>query len=134
MGIPCKEELRYFEDLAKEQGRLFPDAADFGVWRTKEELDEDRKQLRELMSFYGGKVSKWGTQDHRGPWGSHTLVCMPIEEDEGKISCLIMEVKYCYSSGRKVKNMLMRDSLEINFDRKLLTEQEAKEKYRCKPL
>lgn len=55
MGM-FKEEIRYLEDLAKQQVRIYSDACDTGVLATPEIKRDMRDILETLLSLEGSKV------------------------------------------------------------------------------
>lgn len=129
MTFPLKEELIYFEQLARRQHQIYPDAADFGVKITPDEQLSTRNILVELMQFYGFKLERWGELSFSH--GSRTQVFIPIERDDDdreKYSGIVLDVSYNYDALSKIR------FLSIDERREVLTPFQAKELYGCRVL
>jgi hypothetical protein len=74
--FPGREELRYFEDLAKKQERIWLDAADEGVIIDEKTQTEARKHIKELLDIYKAEISKGPGKD------TTTTMFIPFEEDD----------------------------------------------------
>jgi hypothetical protein len=89
MSFPAKENLIFFEELAKRQTQLFPDACDYGIEiqysKTKAEA---RENLMALMKIYKYKLTR--PENARYPYDvdfkncSDTELFIPFEKDEGR--------------------------------------------------
>lgn len=118
--FPAKEELIYFENLEKKQGRIYPDAADYGVKMDEIDRDEARKNLMILMKTYGYKYDQWGTKGK--DWGTETQVFIPIEQEEpGAVSGELLVVWF------NRDHRLDLEFLTIQTERKILSDVEIEE-------
>lgn len=97
--FPAKEELVYFETLARKQKRIYPDAADSGVIVGLDfTKDVARKNLTSLMSVYGYKLEKSGGN-------SKTILFIPIEQDGESISGSVLTVFYNIDKKKNIEYM-----------------------------
>lgn len=116
--IACKENLIYFEQLAKKQGELYADSCDFGVIIDNATHVNARKNILELVEFYGSKMTKWST-------GSRTEICIPVESDYPLMySCIILTVSFNQLRGMKY--------LTIQTTRQMLSTTETVSRYNSK--
>ena len=101
MTFPLKENLIYFEGLAKRQHRIYDDACDFGVKIDEETKNEARRQLVEMIKFFGAKITRWGDPDQSH--GSNTKLFIPIESD-GFCSYggQLVDISYNYDATRRI--------------------------------
>lgn len=119
---PEKESLIYFEELAKRQKRIYPDAVDSGVLLDTDDgvkTEEARAEIKKLLNVYGGKIVKYHG-------GSSTEIFIPFEEDEGQMSGVVLSVSYNNDPARKLS------FLSIDITRKAMSEKDAKKNYNFK--
>jgi hypothetical protein len=119
--FPDKEDFIYFEQLAKEQDRIYPDAMDYGVrvdanGGNPAIKSEARSALARLMKTYGAKVDKFTNQ-------STTKVFIPTEEDLGLLAGYVLTVSHFDDKIYRV------EFLTINIEHTQIKESEAKAKY-----
>jgi len=86
--VPCKEDLIDIEDIAKRQRRLFPDAADVGLWIK----DENEQWLVELRRATKNLTKCHGSRIYKGPRLSTVNIFVPFEWDEGFIAGETVEI------------------------------------------
>jgi hypothetical protein len=129
--FPNKEELIFFEELAKKQQRIYPDAADYGILLNRYGIqinrygiqtggnlkDQARNNLMKLMTSYGYKQDKWSN-------GTTTKIFIPIEIDEGLYSGETLIVSF-----NKLGN---KEFLSVDIGRVALTKDQAKERWGAK--
>jgi len=121
MTFPAKENLIYFEELAKKQTQIYQDACDAGVDLTLHPVkDEARENLMALMEIYKYKLVK--PQHARYPYDtdwtkcSTTTLFIPFEKDEGYFSGIELTIDFMtisYLKGQKVD----KEFLSINIRR-----------------
>ncbi len=95
MGI-LKEEIIFFENVAKRQVQLYPDAADVGVRMLDAEMSVMRTMYKSLAKVSLPKKDFWG--DHvkkESMWGCTSRFELPIECDEGCEIGIKLNVDYC---------------------------------------
>lgn len=83
MSFPRKEEFIEFEQLARRQHRIFPDACDYGLLIEEFDVDRMRANLVSMMEVfrnpvYNYKAEQWHT-------GKSIEFEIPIEEDDGQV-------------------------------------------------
>lgn len=83
MTFPCKEQLYYFEGLARQQKQIYNDSADFGLPMSDFDVDFCRDELKEMMNFY--RDSRFNYK--AGSWtnGKSVRFDIPVEWDEGQL-------------------------------------------------
>lgn len=82
MGF-MKEEIIFFEQLSKYQGRLYEDSVDHGVWLDEIEIEKVRKVFRSLSAVIKPEIKTWGNKEDRRGFGSTSVFKIPVEIDEG---------------------------------------------------
>lgn len=101
MTFPLKENLIYFEGLAKRQHRIYNDAADFGIKLDAATKLNARRQLTEMIKFFGAKIVRWG-ESHRSH-GSNTTLFIPIERDGRCFGGQLLDISYNYDASRHIE-------------------------------
>lgn len=86
--FPGREELHYFEDLAKKQEQIWPDSADHGVVIDEKEQTEARDNIKELLDIYDAKISKGPKKD------TTTKMFIPFEQEGPYYVGIIFEIYY----------------------------------------
>lgn len=109
MTFPLKENLIYFEGLARRQHRIYNDAADFGVKIDAKTKNEARGQLVEMIKFFGAKITRWGNPARSH--GSNTTLFIPIERDGRCFGGQLLDVSYNYDATRRLAFL----SIEIRY-------------------
>ena len=109
MTFPLKENLIYFAGLARRQHRIYDDACDFGVKIDKATKLEARRQLTEMIKFFGAKITRWGETHHSH--GSNTTLFIPIERDGRCFVGQLLDVSYNYDATRRIEFL----SIEIRY-------------------
>lgn len=118
MSFPCKENVVFFESIAKRQRLIYNDAADVGYPVDEAGKNLIRRELQELVDFYGSKSTRWGHQQYSH--GSTTNVCVPIEEDErDSYSCLVVKITHNFNFTHK------KEFFVIEFERIVCSKAEA---------
>lgn len=118
--FPGKEEFVYFENLAKKQKQIYPDAADYGVELTPEIKNKARAVLTSLMKDYGYTLNKWAG-------GSTTTLFIPVEKDTfNEYAGYELIVSYNKDPKRKI------EFLSIDITRKLLSKEDIVRRYKSK--
>ena len=124
MTFPLKENLIYFEGLAKRQHRIYDDACDFGVKIDDATKLEARRQLVEMIKFFGAKITRWGDREHSH--GSNTKIFIPIERDGHGFGGQLVDISYNYDATRRIT------FLSIGGGYATMTLPEAAVNYNCK--
>jgi len=100
--IVGREQIIYFENLAKHQERIYPDAADYGVDVGGELFGikiEARKNLVALMESFKVHVDKWGHTE--SSHGSTTTIFIPYEKDGGRYVGVELRISHAIDCVRK---------------------------------
>ena len=98
MTIPAKENLIFFENLAKSQSRIWPDAADYGVKLNGNIKDAARENIVALMQTYAYNLER--APHARCPYDedfksfSVTTLFIPFEFVEGAYWGVELRVKF----------------------------------------
>ena len=127
MTFPSKENLIYFEELAKKQLPLFKDACDYGIkigrhadtpFRVK---DEARENLMALMQVYKYKLTRPNTARH--PYDTDFATCsktelfIPFEREEGFYIGVKLTVHFDTYTGYHAFNNEYTETLTIDITR-----------------
>lgn len=98
MSFPAKENLIFFENLEKNQVRLWDDACDIGIDLTKYPVHKEkaRENLLGLMKCYAYKLER--ADDRRR---SVTSIFIPFEFDEGAYLGVDLKVAFNTVRGRE---------------------------------
>ena len=94
--LACKEQIIYFEELARRQKRIYPDSSDFGVLVDDKELSIARQMLKDLRQCYQSTVDKYH-------YGSTTRVSVTVEKDEGMYNGFYIMVDYNKDTRKKLQ-------------------------------
>ena len=122
MSFPNKENLVFFENLQRQQERIYMDACDIGIKITKDENQGIKAAAREnllaLMRTYKSKVTR---PDHaRYPYDedfkkvSETEIFIPFEHDEGMYRGVTLTVWFTPYSKYHVFNNVKTEVLTVS--------------------
>ena len=105
----------YFEDIAKKQKRIYPDACDIGYIYPEEEKEKLTTALRELREIYKNTAESWGKPyPNTGGWSCTMFI--PFEIDKGMYSGVQLTVEAHRDVGRKI------NFVRVDIQRKLSKE------------
>jgi len=134
MTFPCKEDLIFIENMAKQQHRIFDDSCDMGVHvaEIKEVIDYDifKQHIKNIIDFYGVKKENY----------YETVIAniaIPVEQDGAYFDCIVLEIIYCTQIKPHPSQMSKfhdrnNSFLSFNIDREMLTKADLKINYNSK--
>jgi hypothetical protein len=100
MWCACDSEFFFFEDLAKKQKQIYPDAADYGYKYDDAEIPKIKAALAELRNTYVNTHMSWGDLE-AGGW--EVKMFIGAEKDAGFYNGVNLSIRCCRDKKRKVK-------------------------------
>ena len=94
--IACKEELIWFEELARKQHQIFDDSADFGIEISESQKIVARKNIMALRAIYGGLLDKYTS--------NNTYTVIPIiyeNESPETVNGVLLRIYYTKIKGKE---------------------------------
>lgn len=107
--IVGREELIFFEELAKKQKRIYPNATDVGVIVNKELKEQIRKNVERLKNYGSTNIeviNSWGDPKINYFYGKSIRVFIPVEPSDyhpGEYDGFILKLIYNVSKPKKLE-------------------------------
>ena len=131
--FPNKEEVYEFEQLAKQQERIYNDAADMGLRWTPKLASKIKSLLTTLKKTYGGRATKWGDSN---TGGASYVIFIPIEHSDyerGKYNGELIKVSLNMDPKlRHIYHHKTNRFFDIDISRTTILPQDAEKKYGSK--